>query len=112
MSADAAPGAPAADSSLPMLQVGDWVVDREDGDARLLVVGHAVDVASSVDVNGDETVADVNPGYPENDWVVECIFPSRGDVGLEDATVYSYPRSRLQRVGTFHERDGSQEAGR
>lgn len=50
---------------------------------------HTVEPACERPENHDQTVADVNPGYPSDDLVIR-VSP------IDRDTVYSYPRSRLQ----------------
>lgn len=50
---------------------------------------HTVKPACERPENHDQTVADVNPGYPSDDLVIR-VSP------IDRDTVYSYPRSRLQ----------------
>lgn len=50
---------------------------------------HTVKPACERPENHDQTVADVNPGYPSDDLVIR-VSP------IDRDTVYSYPRSRLR----------------
>lgn len=52
---------------------------------------HTVKPACERPENHDQTVADVNPGYPEDDAVIR-VSP------IDRDTVYSYPESRLRIV--------------
>ncbi len=81
---------------------GEFVVDRET-DAVVVVVRRTDRPAHSVAVPGDGTVADypTNEGYPEDDPVVEVVYPL--PAGLDPESVearhlrrYSFPLSRLR----------------
>lgn len=90
------------DDSLPALDVGDHVQDREDLDATMLVVGTPPARAKTYQIDDDYTVADVNPQYPAADHVVECVFPERTTADIKSLVTYAYPRERLERVATVH----------
>lgn len=90
------------DDSLPSLDIGDHVQDREDPDATLLVVATPLERAASVEIDDDTTVADVNPEYPAADHVVEVVFPEVTSVDVDRLARYAYPRERLERVTAVH----------
>jgi len=102
------------DDSLPALHVGDHVQDREDDSegetATMLVVGLPLERAGASYIDEDQTVADVNPEYPETDHVVKAVFPQRTTVSVEDLQTYAYPRSRLERVEPIHSEESETEA--
>lgn len=101
--------ATAAEDPLATLQVGDHVTDREaDTEATMLVVGTPAESAAEYDIDG-YTVADANPGYPDDDAVLEVVFPKRRHIDIGDAERYAYPRSRLKRVRPIHEEDDDAE---
>lgn len=83
------------------LEPGDVARDRETGD--LVVVARVTDErADEVRIEtADATVADYpsNRGYPEDDLVVEVVYPFSADpdVGFDDLPRYSFPHSRLER---------------
>lgn len=82
------------------LKRGDVVRDRETGDLVVVVqvTGQRAD-ATELDTAG-VTVADydTNRGYPNDDLVVEVVYPfSRPDASLDDLPRYSFPHSRLER---------------
>lgn len=93
------------------LHVGDHVRDREDDDATLLVTGLSPQPASRYTVDGDQTVADVNQDYPEDDDVVEVVYPQRTTIDVERLDVYAFPRSRLELAAPLHDRDDTGEGG-
>jgi len=87
--------------SKPELHIGDMVADKNrPDDVRLIVVGLSDLQANEKRYNGINTVADANPGYPEDDAVVLCIYSD----ALDNPTVdpekdsYAFPRSRLELV--------------
>lgn len=84
------------------LHVGDHVTDREGDGAPLLVVGKSVNAADEYYVEGMR-VADYNPSYPEDDAVIEAVYPKRADVSLDPSEAYAFPRSRLELVEPIHE---------
>jgi len=101
------------DSALPRLNVGDHVQDRDDdseGDTpTMIVVGLPFERADEYYTDdGETTVAEYNDSYPNDDSVVEVVFPSRTDTDLGDLKHYAYPRSRLERVGAVHSEGGSE----
>jgi len=104
-------GEDVSEDELPRLHIGDQVTDRDEGEeaATMLVVGLDTLQADAYPL-GDEgpTVADVNPGYPETDDVVEVTFPQRTDMDVDNKR-YAYPRSRLQLKRPIHNRDGDGE---
>jgi len=89
------------------LFVGDHVVDREDDDATMLVVGLPSESAGLYMCDETQTVADYNPEYPADDDVVECVFPQRTHNAVPDND-YAYPRSRLERVAAVHDVGGDE----
>jgi hypothetical protein len=93
---------PAADDVQPSLHVGDHVEDREDSDATMLVVGTPPRSIAETPIDGEQTVADVNPECDPDEPVVNVVFPSRTDTDLGALQQYGYPRSRLQRVEAIH----------
>ncbi len=64
--------------ALPALHIGDHVTDRDDDDgAPMIVVGLDTLRADAYELgNGGPTVAAANPDYPEQDDVVEIVFPT------------------------------------
>jgi len=94
------------DDSLPALNVGDHVQDRDDPDhhksATMLVVETPMARAETYQIDDDRTVADANPQYPAADHVVECVFPERTTVDIKSLVTYAYPRERLERVAAVH----------
>ena len=95
----------AADAdALETLCVGDHVRDRDDADARMVVVGLTGSPAFDfeIDADGGElfTVAELNPSFPSDDDVVQVVFPSRATTDVSQLTRYAYPRSRLERVAS------------
>ena len=86
----------------PELHVGDHVTDREDDGAPLLVVGKSANRADQYYVEGMR-VADYNPSYPEDDPVIEAVYPDRAAVSLDISEAYAFPRSRLELVEPIHE---------
>jgi hypothetical protein len=100
-------GRDALDDSLPVLDIGDHVQDREDPDATMLVVGTPLARAKTYEIDSDgTTVYDVNPDYPAADHVVECVFPERTSVDVGNLPTYAYPRERLERVEAVHSEEG------
>lgn len=103
------------DRGLPLLHVGDHVADREkltdddidhpDEVATMLVVEVTGRKADAYPVGGGETVADVNPDHPPDDWVYNVVFPQRTDDRLQGKNEYAYPRSRLIVRETIHDRE-------
>lgn len=96
-------------TAYPELHVGDHVTDREDDGALMLVVGKSVNKADEYYVEGMR-VADYNPSYPDDDPVIEAVYPKRGAVSLDTSKSYAFPRSRLELVQPIHE-VGPVEAG-
>ena len=96
-------------TAYPELHVGDHVTDREGDAAPLLVVGKSVKQADEYYVEGMR-VADYNPSYPDDDAVVEAVYPKRADVSLDTDEAYAFPRSRLRLVEPIHA-VGTIEAG-
>jgi hypothetical protein len=98
------------------LSIGDMVHDVEDDDPDDAVVVNTPPV--EVDewaVSNTDTVASMNPGYPEDSIVIVVIFLStlthtdaysdwdgEDPIGLPaDCQTYAFPRGRLRRVGTY-----------
>jgi len=101
-----------ADTELPPVHVGDHVTDRDDQDddgATLLVVGLSPQPANHYSVDGDSMVADYNPQYPEDDNVVEVVYPQRSTGDVSALQTYAFPRSRLELTASLHERDSGEE---
>jgi hypothetical protein len=101
-----------ADTELPPVHVGDHVTDRDDQDddgATLLVVGLSPQPANHYTVTGEQTVADYNEDYPEDDDVVEVTFPERTDIDITGRGQYAYPRTRLKLVAPLHDRSGGED---
>lgn len=88
--------------SIERLHVGDHVTDRQDPDARMVVVGTPVETAAEYAVSDTETVADYND-CPDDDRVLEVAFPTPTHTDIDRAKRYAYPRSRLEAVTTLHE---------
>ncbi|WP_135822063.1 SWIM zinc finger family protein [Halostella litorea] len=95
------------------LRPGDRVRDRETGD-RLQVVALSDRRADEVAVeNSVYTVADYpsNRGYPADDPVVGVVYPQSVRIGAdgpvpESLRVYSFPRTRLERLPRGGRGDG------
>lgn len=86
------------------LHVGDHVEDRDDPGAAMLVVAIATETAADYEIAQDGfSVADANPRYPEDDTVVEVVYPQRTDADLEGKRRYAFPQSRLRRVAAVHD---------
>lgn len=84
--------------------VGDHVTDRDkDDDVIMVVVGRSPIPAKDWNINRSMTVADVNEEYPENDTVIEVIFPQKHHLDVDDASQYAYPQSRLRQVEPVHD---------
>lgn len=96
----------------PGVGVGDRVkdLDSEADDELLVVDTHATEAAAFAIDGLDATVADLNPGYPPEDRVVEAVYLEevhgtveawRTAADLRDAVAvgainsYSFPASRL-----------------
>lgn len=86
----------------PELHVGDHVTDREGDGAPLLVVGKSANQADEYYVDGMR-VADYNPSYPDDDAVIEAVYPKRAAVSLDTSESYAFPRSRLELVESIHD---------
>lgn len=86
----------------PELHVGDDVIDREGDDAPLLVVGKSANQADEYYVDGMR-VADYNPSYPNDDAVIEAVYPKRAAVSLDASKSYAFPRSRLELAEPIHD---------
>lgn len=87
--------------ALPELRVGDHVTDRDGDDTRLLVVGRPADVADEYLVDGVR-LSEYNPSYPDDDSVVEAIYPQREAISLDASKTYAFPRSRLRIAEPIH----------
>lgn len=85
----------------PQLHVGDHVTDREGDDTRLLVVGRPADGADEYLVDGVR-LSEYNPSYPDDDGVVEAIYPRQEAVSLATSETYAFPRSRLRIAEPIH----------
>lgn len=98
---------------LPLLHVGDHVVDRENEDGpTMLVVGLVLKQADEYEVNSGQTLANMNSEYPHTDDVVEIVYPSRTDVDTRPLDRYAFPRSRLALRNPIHNReDGDGDGG-
>jgi hypothetical protein len=98
------------------LSIGDMVHDVEDDDPDDAVVVNTPPVeVSEWAVSNTDTVASMNPGYPEDSIVIVVIFLStlthtdaysdwdgEDPIGLPaDCQTYAFPRGRLRRVGTY-----------
>ena len=98
------------------LSIGDMVHDVEDDDPDDAVVVNTPPVeAGKWTVVNTDTVAGMNPGYPEDSTVIVVIFLStlthtdaysdwdgEDPIGLPaDCQTYAFPRGRLRRVGTY-----------
>jgi len=98
------------DGDLPVLDVGDYVHDRDDSiDATMVVVGTPLKRAGKTIVDGTQTLADYNPEYPAEDHVIEAVIPRESCVNIDTTKRYSFPRSRLQRRAQIHDHDGEGE---
>lgn len=86
----------------PPLHVGDHVTDREDDDAPLLVVGRPADEADEYHVDG-VPLSEYNPSYPDDDNVIEAVYPQRSDIALDAEKTYAFPRSRLRIDEPIHD---------
>lgn len=84
--------------------VGARVRDRAAGEhdeSTLLVVALTSYQASDYTIDSDgTTVADVNPGYPDDDPVVECVFlPLESKTpDIASARRYAFPARRLEPI--------------
>jgi hypothetical protein len=98
------------------LSIGDMIHDVEDDDPDDAVVVNTPPVeAAEWTVTNTDTVASMNPGYPEDSTVIVVIFLStlthtdaysdwdgEDPIGLPaDCQTYAFPRGRLRRVGTY-----------
>ena len=98
------------------LAIGDMVHDVEDDDPDDAVVVNTPPVeVSEWAVSNTDTVASMNPGYPEDSIVIVVVFLStlthtdaysdwdgEDPIGLPaDCQTYAFPRGRLRRVGTY-----------
>ena len=93
------------------LHVGDHVTDREGDGAPLLVVGKSANQADEYYVDGMR-VADYNPSYPDDDAVIEAVYPKRAAVSLDTSESYAFPRSRLELVEPIHDVERIEIGGR
>jgi len=91
----------------PSVRIGDHVTDREEDEgATMVVVERTSHTASEYRLDGSQkTVADVNPGYPATDDVVEVVYPQRETERLADLKQYAFPESRLQVTAPVHDQD-------
>lgn len=89
-------------TTYPELHVGDHVTDREDEGAPLLVVGKSVNTADEYYLEGMR-LCEYNPSYPEDDAVIEAVYPKRTAVSLDTSEAYAFPRSRLKLVEPVHD---------
>lgn len=89
------------------VRVGDHVTDaEEDDDVTMVVVERTGHTATEYRLDGSQkTVADVNPGYPATDDVVEVVYPQRETERLADLKQYAFPESRLQVTAPVHDQD-------
>jgi hypothetical protein len=89
--------------------VGDHVRDLEETevDKPMIVTGIPGFMANEHEFKNGQTVADVNPQYPEDDPVIEVRYPSRGDRLLTAPKRYAFPASRLEVVSPIHDVDNS-----
>jgi flagellar biosynthesis GTPase FlhF len=98
------------------LEIGTVVHDVEDDNPDDAVVVNTPPVeVSEWTVSNTDTVASMNPGYPEDSIVIVVIFLStlthtdaysdwdgEDPIGLPaDCQTYAFPRGRLRRVGTY-----------
>lgn len=84
--------------------VGDHVSDREETEVNkpMIVTGIPGFMAKEHEFKNGQTVADVNPEYPEDDPVIEIRYPSRGDRLLSAPKRYAFPASRLEIEHKIH----------
>ena len=75
--------------------MGDHVRDVEK-DTEMVVVERIVERADECYVDENNTVADYNPGYPEDDRVIACCFPKSHQLELQSSDSYKFPRKRLR----------------
>ena len=96
---------------------GEHVVDRRTGDDLVVVEVHAHTPADEFvlgGLDGNPTVATVNPGFAGDAPVVDCVYPTGDTENLAevgpvlaeavrrdalDRTVYSFPAGRLSAAG-------------
>ena len=93
----------------PTLRVGDHVIDREDDDATLLVVGIPGKLAREYEIEGDTTLAQYNSEYPDHDEVIECVYPQRTHNAIPDQQ-YGFPRTRLRLETPVHDAEKGGDA--
>ncbi len=108
------------------LSIGDMVHDVEDNDPDDAVVVNTPPVeVSEWGVSNTDTVASMNPGYPEDSTVIVVIFLStlthtdaysdwdgEDPIGLPaECQTYAFPRGRLRRVGTYPHPQSQQHPG-
>lgn len=98
-------------TAYPELHVGDHVTDREDDGAPLLVVGKSANQSNEYYVDGIR-VADYNPSYPDDDAVIEAVYPNRAAVSLDTSKSYAFPRSRLELAEAIHDVERVEIGGR
>lgn len=90
---------------MPKINVGDHVRDKgpimEEGKKgktdELVVVEICAERAKDKEL-GDSTVADFNPGYPEDDVVYGCVYSKGNALNIRNLEVYYFPRTRLELV--------------
>lgn len=87
---------------LPLIRVGDHVVDRDADDPKRALVVNRPGLAAAEYETGNGTVAQLNPEYDPSDAVVEVVFIDRAAGGIPEDHRYGYPRTRLRRVSTLH----------
>ena len=107
------------------LAIGDMVHDVEDDDPDDAVVVNTPPVeVSEWAVSNTDTVASMNPGYPEDSIVIVVIFLStlthtdaysdwdgEDPIGLPaECQTYAFPRGRLRRVGTYPQPQPQQQS--
>jgi len=88
----------------PSLHVGDHVQDRSDPGVTMVVAELPPHEAGEYRLDGTaKTVADVNPDYPDDDDVVEIVYPERTTAAIGNLKRYAFPRSRLECVAAIHD---------
>lgn len=91
-------------SAEPAYRVGDHVTDREETEAKpMVVVAVTAHTAEEYRVEGaNKTVAELNEAYPADDEVVEVVFAQKTTADLENLKRYAYPASRLELRNRTH----------
>ena len=98
-----------SDTDQPSLRVGDYVVDRENGEdpdenaSVMLVVELTLERADTIYIDDDTTVADVNADEYATDDVIRVIYPVAGQTHVDNHEPYSFPRGRLEQVAAIHD---------